>query len=134
MTVDNGMKIANYQRPVNLLEMTARNVAEKSTEKTGKREFKEMFSRELAQSRQVNFSRHASQRLFSRGIELSEDLLNRVADAIDKAEQKGARETLIMTDETALVVATRNRTVVTVFDRDNLREGVITAIDSAVIL
>ncbi len=93
-----------------------------------------MFSRELAADRAVHFSKHASQRLFSRGIALSDATLAKIAAAIDRAAAKGSRETLVLTDEAALVVAVPNRTVITAFDRDNLREGVLTSIDSAVIL
>ncbi|MCK4373485.1 MAG: flagellar biosynthesis protein, partial [candidate division Zixibacteria bacterium] len=57
-----------------------------------------------------------------------------IAGAIDKADAKGSKETLILSDDAAFVVSVPNRTVITVFDRDNLREGVVTAIDSAVII
>jgi len=53
---------------------------------------------------------------------------------VDKAQNRGSKETLILTDEFALVVSVKDRTVVTAFDRDNLRDGVVTSIDSAVIL
>lgn len=93
-----------------------------------------MFSRELAGDRKVTFSKHASERLFSRGITLTPEKLNRLADAIDKAAAKGSKETLVLTDEAALVVSVKNRTVITAFDRENLRDGVVTSIDSAVII
>jgi len=134
MAITEGVRIQNYQRPVNLLEIAERKNAASHAAELQQGSFKEMFSRELAQKRQVSFSRHASQRLYSRGIEISDDTLNRVADAVDKAEGKGSRETLILTDDAALVVAVKNRTVVTAFDREKLREGIVTAIDSAVII
>jgi flagellar operon protein len=127
------VKIANYQRPVDLLEISRRGSIPQPVETKGG-SFKEMFSAELAGGRDVTFSRHASERLHSRGITLSDDTLNRIADAIDKADVKGSKETLILTDEAALVVSVKNRTVITAFDRENLREGVVTSIDSAVIL
>ena len=128
-----GVKINNYQRPVNLLEISSKkNIQEVKAE--GKASFKEMFSREMANSRGVVFSKHASERLFSRGIELSEEKLAKLADAIDKAELKGSKETLVLSDDAAFVVAVDNRTVVTVFDNEKLREGVVTSIDSAVII
>ena len=128
------VRITPQAQPVNLLEIAARRNTPQAPETEKKTSFREMFSRELAGERGVRFSQHASQRLYSRGIRLSDELLNRVADAIDKAEQKGSRETLILTDNAALVVAVKNRTVVTAFDREKLREGIVTSIDSAVIL
>jgi flagellar operon protein len=133
--VSNAVRINNYQRPVDLLKIAERK--EQPTSATGKvndASFKEMFSRELAGDRNVTFSKHASERLFSRGIQLGPEKLNRLADAIDKAAAKGSKETLVLTDEAALVVSVKNRTVITAFDRDNLKDGVVTSIDSAVII
>ncbi len=134
MNTGQGLKISSYQRPVNLIDIVKRDDQAGSKEKAPRASFKEMFSKELAGSRNVVFSKHAQERLFSRDIKLSEESLNRIADAIDKAQTKGARETLILSDEAALIVSVKNRTVITAFDRDNLRQGVVTSIDSAVIL
>lgn len=132
MSLGQGVKINNYQRPINLIDIANRS-ANKDV-KSEKTSFKEMFSSELASDRQISFSKHAHERLFSRGLSLSEDKLNSIADAVDKAELKGSKETLIMSDDVALVVSIPNRTVITAFDKENLREGVVTSIDSAVII
>ena len=128
------VKISNYQRPVDLLEIARRNRNSENVRQPDKETFQEMFSRELAENRSLQFSKHASQRLFSRDIRLNDEQMNKIADAVDKAAEKGSKETLILTEDVALVVAVRNRTVVTAFDRENLRDGVVTSIDSAVIL
>ncbi|RKX29863.1 MAG: hypothetical protein DRP47_00560 [Candidatus Zixiibacteriota bacterium] len=133
MEVGQSVKIQNYQRPVDLIEISQRGKPETASE-TGQTSFKEMFSRELAESRQLSFSKHAQQRLFSRGIELSDEKLNRIGDAVDRADSKGSKETLVLMDDTALVVSVKNRTIVTAFDRENLRDGIVTSIDSAVVL
>jgi len=127
-------RISNYQRPVDLLKIAERRTTPETTRETKESSFKDMFSKELAADRQVSFSKHASERLFSRGITLSPEKLNRLADAIDKAAAKGSKETLVLTDEAAMVVSVKNRTVITAFDRENLRDGVVTSIDSAVII
>ena len=134
MSVAQGIKINNYQRPINLIEIAGRTGQGNARTEAGGTSFKEMFSRELAAVRKINFSKHAHDRLFSRGIELDEVKLNKLADAIDKAESKASKETLVLDDEAAFVVSVSNRTVVTVFDRDNLHDGIVTSIDSAVIM
>jgi flagellar operon protein len=132
MSLGQGVKINNYQRPMDLIDIAKRS---NSVEvKSDKASFKEMFSSELASDRQISFSKHAHERLFSRGLNLSEDTVNKIADAVDKAELKGSKETLILSDDIALVVSITNRTVITAFDKENLREGVVTSIDSAVII
>jgi len=128
------IRAGNLQQPVNLIEIAKRNNVKSRATGPGQTSFKQMFSEELAQERHVTFSRHAQERLYSRGLELSEQNLTDLAGAIDRAQTKGSKETLVLTDEIAFVVAPQNRTVVTVFDRENLREGVVTSIDSAVIV
>jgi len=132
--MSNAVKISNYQRPVNLLEIANRNQPGKEARGKGEASFKQVFSQELNGAREVTFSKHASQRLHSRGIELNTDQLNSIAGAIDKAEVKGSKETLILSDDAAMVASVPNRTIITVFDRESLKEGVVTSIDSAVII
>ena len=129
-----GMRISGYQRPVDLIEIANRGKQVSEQSKTEAGSFKEMFSSEMAENRGVTFSKHASQRMYSRGLELPDDKLSALVNAIDKAEMKGSKETLVLSDEAAFVVSVENRTVVTVFDRENLQDGIVTAIDSAVII
>ncbi|HWR82028.1 MAG TPA: TIGR02530 family flagellar biosynthesis protein [Candidatus Deferrimicrobium sp.] len=128
------MKINAQQQPVNLIEISQRRQPGAIARKPSPDSFQETFSRELAASHKLTFSRHAHERMYSRGITLSEENLNQVAAAIDKAQSKGSKETLVLTGDAAFVVSVVNRTVITAFDRDHLREGVVTSIDSAVIV
>jgi flagellar operon protein len=132
------LKIAAYQN-VNLPEKVQRPAVTpskpngRSLPATGA-DFKTALNAVLEKTAGVQFSAHAKARLHSRGVELNQDKLDALSRAIDKAEAKGARESLVLSDEAAYVVSVKNRTVITAFDRDNLRDGVFTAIDSAVIL
>lgn len=83
----------------------------------------------------LKFSQHAAQRLHTRNINLSTAQLNQLQSAVDKAAQKGARESLILlNNDLALVVSIRNRTVITAMDGASIKENVFTNIDSAVII
>lgn len=82
----------------------------------------------------LKFSRHASERLESRKINLSPEQIARLEQGIKKAAGKGAQESLVLLDDLALVVSIKNRTVITAANRQDLRENVFTNIDSAVIL
>lgn len=83
---------------------------------------------------QVKFSSHAQQRLKSRNIELGAQELAKLQTAVDKARAKGARESLILMNDLALVVSIKNNTVITAVDGDSLKENVFTNIDSAVVV
>ncbi len=94
------------------------------------------FARELdAQLKTggLTFSRHAASRMESRGISFSAEEMNRLATAVEQAGAKGARESLVLLDSTALIVSIKNSTVVTVADTNTLKGNVFTNIDSAVI-
>jgi len=83
----------------------------------------------------VKFSQHAAQRLQSRNISLDSNQLDQLQTAVDKAAQKGSRESLIlMNNDLAFVVSVKNRTVITAMDGSSIRDNVFTNIDSAVIV
>lgn len=82
----------------------------------------------------LKFSGHAQQRLASRQINLTDDDLQKIGDAVTRAAAKGARESLVLTDKAALVVSVPNRTVITAVDKNQLKENIFTNIDSAVIV
>jgi len=79
------------------------------------------------------FSRHALARLQQRGIQLDQTTVARVAAGINRAADKGSRDSVVFVDSTAYVVSIRNNTVITAVDSEHMREHVFTNIDSAVI-
>ena len=82
----------------------------------------------------LKVSGHAKTRLDSRNIALGKAEWDRVLGGVDKAAAKGAKDSLIMIDDIALVVSVKNRTVITAVDRSQLKDNVFTNIDSAVIV
>ena len=69
----------------------------------------------------------------SRGIRFGPEELARVNQAVEQLGAKGGKDSLVLLDETALVVSVKNKTVVTVVDRSSLAGNVFTNIDSAII-
>ena len=85
-------------------------------------------------SEPLKFSAHAVQRLQSRNISLTGDDVARMNAMADKAAAKGAKQSLFILRDTALVVSIKNRTVITAVDQDSMKENVFTNIDSAAII
>jgi flagellar operon protein len=81
----------------------------------------------------IRWSAHASARLAQRGIELSTEQHARLESAVDRAAAKGAKDSLVLLDDNALVVSAQNRTVITALGLHQAKENVFTNIDSAVI-
>ncbi|MQA00589.1 MAG: flagellar protein [Dehalococcoidia bacterium] len=81
----------------------------------------------------LQFSQHALRRIEQRGLQMDEGRMQRLEAAVQRAEGKGSRDSLILLDELALVVSVRNHTVVTAMDEGSRKEHVFTNIDSVVI-
>ncbi len=82
----------------------------------------------------LQFSRHALERLQAAGRTVTPAQLKAVEEAVERAAAKGARESLVLMADLALVVSVRNRTVITAVDQARIRQQVFTNIDSAVIV
>jgi flagellar operon protein len=103
-----------------------------STPSTGAGSFDQLLRNKIDQGG-VKFSKHAVDRMNSRGIEFSQGQIERLEQAVSQVDAKGGKESLVMIDDTALVVSVKNETVVTVVDKQQLKNNVFTNIDSAVI-
>lgn len=83
--------------------------------------------------KEFKFSAHAESRMKSRDINLSSEMMNKLQDAVEGAEKKGAKDTLVLMSDLAFIVNVPNKTVVTAMDGENIRDNVFTNIDSTVI-
>ena len=98
------------------------------------RPFADLLGSALNRVGDIKFSAHALQRLQERGIELTSEDKSRLAEAVQKAADKGARESLVLMDRVALVVSVSNETVITAVPEGELEDAVFTNIDSAVLM
>jgi len=104
-------------------------ITQKRVSREAANQFEAIFKEELEK---VKFSNHALKRLESRNIQLSESEILKIQDAVEKAEAKGSRDSLVLMDKTAFIVNIPNRTVVTAIEVANSNENVFTNIDSVV--
>ncbi|NLH51156.1 MAG: hypothetical protein GX444_21485 [Myxococcales bacterium] len=94
--------------------------------------FRQVLERQLQQSQPVQFSAHAKERMASRQMTLGTAEVGKITDAVDRAADKGSRNTLVIGDDYALIVNVPNRTVITAMNRSGMNENVVTNIDSTV--
>jgi len=125
------MKIHGIDRTANIIstKLPARNIGTK--EKTG--DFQRTFEAVLSNKTDLKFSGHAIDRLTDRGVSLDESTVSRLDKAVLAAGKKGSDQSLVLLDEMAFVVSIKNKTVITAMETGNMKEGVFTKIDSAVI-
>lgn len=89
---------------------------------------------EPGQTQELKFSKHAACRLNDRGIELSDNQMERLYDGVRRAGQKGIKDSLVIVDGLAFIVNIPNSTVVTAMDSTETNDNVFTNINGAVIM
>ncbi len=95
-------------------------------------EFADALRKELPEP--VRFSAHATARLRSRGIQLTDRDQQALEQAVDAAAAKGARDAVLLQEDRAFVVNIPNRVVVTAHTSAEARAHVYTGIDAAVMI
>jgi flagellar operon protein len=74
------------------------------------------------------------ERLQTRNIRLSKEDLSKINEAVNKAAEKGVKETLIIMGNSAFIANVKNRMIITAASEENLKNNVFTNIDGAVII
>lgn len=96
--------------------------------------FSEILNKQIDTDKELKFSKHAMERLSHRHINISPEKMEKLNSAVEKADLKGSKESLILMDDLAFVVSIKNRTVITAVDGNSMKDNVFTNIDSAVII
>jgi len=124
-------QITIIPQPINPVHSSASRIKRPGSV-SGTGNFDQLLQHKIGQG-PVKFSKHATIRMESRGISFSDQQIARLESAVSQVSAKGGKESLVMLDDAALVVSVKNDTVVTVVDREQLKNNVFTNIDSAVI-
>ncbi len=96
--------------------------------------FAELLHTETQKQQGVKLSAHAQKRLSERNIALGPTDMAKINQAVMQAEAKGARDSLLIYGDLALIASVKNKTVVTAVDGQSLKDHIFTNIDSAVII
>lgn len=97
--------------------------------------FQDILNKEAnlqSNTNEVQFSKHASMRLASRNLKLDNNQMQRIKDGIDKANQKGIKDSLVLVDDIVLVVNIKSKTIITAIENESNK--VYSNIDGAVIV
>ena len=113
------------------------NIAAAQAKKTGSGHgsFGAMLKQQLDGKPQgVNFSKHALERAEERGIELTPNLMERLSNSVEKAQEKGATNILAFDDSRAFIINIPYGRVITTMSQEEMKENIFTNIDGAVLL
>lgn len=126
-------KINIHKQPIQPVSQNVNKAAKQG--ENPKIPFQDILHSQIGQAdNQLKFSAHAKQRMVQSGLEFDPSQLEKIARAVKTASQKGSKESLVLTENAALVISVRNNTVITVVESERMKENVFTNIDSAVII
>ncbi|PKM61063.1 MAG: hypothetical protein CVU99_05290 [Firmicutes bacterium HGW-Firmicutes-4] len=94
--------------------------------------FKDLLNQQIKNT--VTFTKHASIRKEQRNIEVTDSDLEKLGDACDKAQEKGIGNALIMMDNSAFIVNAADKRVITVMDKNEMKNKLFNDIDGAVFI
>ena len=103
-------------------------------------QFGPMLQREIASASQeresfsVAFSKHARARAEERGIEVTDTLMDQLADSVERASAKGATNILAFDATRAFIINIPHGRVITTMSQEEMQENIFTNIDGAVLL
>lgn len=98
------------------------------------KDFNRILESIQSKSDEITFSKHATERLSSRDMDLNQDEIIRLETAFNKAESKGVKDALFLMDDKAFIASIKNKTIITTVSKEQLKENVFTNIDGAVII
>lgn len=82
----------------------------------------------------LKISKHAQQRSQERNIHINDEQWAMIGQKIVEAKQKGVRDSLVITNEAALIVSAVNETVITAMNREEAQTQLFTNINGAIII
>ena len=132
--MDDRMSINRPIYPSNRVNTPQQTKGQASKTKNNQKSFENILANKLEKKSGLSFSKHARKRILSRNIQITENQLNQLQTGVEKLKEKGAKESLVMVNNTAYLVSVENNTVITAIDDENIRENVFTNIDSAVMM
>lgn len=97
-------------------------------------QFAELLQKEVNKPQSVQFSKHAALRVKERGIEMTDSLITDLNQAVRKAQEKGAKDVVVIGKSGAFIVNVPNNIVVTTMSGAEMKENIFTNIDSAVLI
>ena len=101
---------------------------------TEKDNFNKILDKHIKKEECFTISSHAAQRLNSRNIDFNDDDMKKINEGINMADSKGAKQSLILYKDMALITSIKNRTVITALDKNQSEGSIITNIDSVVMI
>lgn len=125
------MKAINYVQFKSPLHTDVHNKVPNFQQKTNV-SFNALLTEQTA--KQLKVSKHALSRLQERNIHINDQQWEHITNKVFEAKSKGVNDSLVLTDNAALIVSAKNATVITAMDRNEIKNQLFTNIDGTIVL
>jgi len=102
--------------------------------KTIKQKSQLHFKDILTDVQDLKISKHAKHRLQERNIHIDEKQWKIIGEKVSEAKQKVVTDSLVVMDQSALLVSTKNNTVVTAMNREEATSKIFTNINGTILI
>ncbi|WP_216827982.1 TIGR02530 family flagellar biosynthesis protein [Alkalihalobacterium elongatum] len=96
--------------------------------------FQNILETEINSSEGIKLSKHAEKRMEERGISIENNQWKVIENKLKEAKLKGVQDSLVILNNAALVVSTKNKTVITALDRTEAGKQIFTNINGTILI
>src|SRR5699024_6691655 len=125
------MLMNNYIHPLQQRALK-KSVSTPSKKDTTVNDCKKMLHH--ASKGKVKVSKHAGERRTERNSQINDATWQLIENEMQAAKKKGVCDALVITDEGALVVSTKNNTVVTALHQDEAKDKIFSNINGTILI
>lgn len=121
-------------RQLNYHPLAQINQPVKKQVETNGASFKDLLGTIHSDDSTLKISKHAEKRLNERNIKIDQELWQRIEQKVNEAKVKGVHDSLVVTDQAALIVSAKNNTVITAMDRAEASSQIFTNINGTILI
>lgn len=85
-------------------------------------------------SHKLSVSKHAQLRLDQRNIQIDAETWGKIEEKVQEAKKMGITDSLVVLEDAALVISTKNNTVITAMDRNESSTHIFSNINGTILL
>ncbi|TMN23583.1 flagellar protein [Lentibacillus cibarius] len=105
-----------------------------SVKKTQQPKTETGFKDVLKDVQDVKISKHAKDRMNTRNIIVNKQQWQTISEKMNDARKKGVTDSLVLTDNAALLVNTKNNTVITAMNKEEATSKIFTNINGTILI
>lgn len=126
--------MTQFRNRVDLNPHNAPATKQSNETSTGGADFQSILDQTISHDTSVAFSKHAQTRMEERDISLSEADMDKLNDAVQRADDKGIKDLLVLLNQNAFIVNVPNTTVITAMKDQDMQGNIFTNINGTVII